>query len=161
MSWSTSEIRMKLAPWNRLKPSSEMFYWSFKGGTSFADLLCFFSVLCLLCFCVRLCICALWSPAEEGLISWLSFVVCNCEFVTFPLVSWVRSGTRLYRFLIFAPLLTLTAVCDCGISWSYSLTIIHYQTYLENHSSCGTNTRWTEFKMNWIVLQRNTCPQSK
>ena len=29
-----------------------------------------------------------------------------CEFVTFPLVSWVRCGTWLYRFLIFATLLT-------------------------------------------------------
>ena len=28
------------------------------------------------------------------------------EFVTFPLVSWFRCGTWLYRFLIFAPLLT-------------------------------------------------------
>ena len=36
----------------------------------------------------------------------LAFVVSNCEFVTFPLVSWVRCGTWLYRFLIFAPLLT-------------------------------------------------------
>ena len=41
------------------------------------------------------------------LLSWLSFVVSNCEFVTFPLVSWVRCDTWLYRFLIFAPLLTL------------------------------------------------------
>ena len=70
------------------------------------DLLCFCSVLCLLCFCARLFICALWSPAGKGLTSWLSFVVSNCEFVTFPLVSWVRCGTWLYRFLIFAPLLT-------------------------------------------------------
>ena len=31
----------------------------------------------------------------------------DCEFVTFPLVSWVRCGTWLYRFLIFASLLTL------------------------------------------------------
>ena len=43
----------------------------------------FFSVLCLLCFFERLFICALWSPAGKGLTSWLSFVVCNCEFVTF------------------------------------------------------------------------------
>ena len=42
----------------------------------------FFSVLCLLCLCARLFICALWSPAGEGLTSWLSFVVSNCEFVT-------------------------------------------------------------------------------
>ena len=31
------------------------------------------------------------------------------RFVTFPLVSWVRCGTWLYRFLIFAPLLTFNA----------------------------------------------------
>ena len=41
----------------------------------------------------RLFICALWSLAGKGLPSWLLFVVSNCEFVTFPLVSWVRCGT--------------------------------------------------------------------
>ena len=35
---------------------------------------------------------ALWSPAGKGLTSWLSFVMSNCEVVTFPLVSWVRCG---------------------------------------------------------------------
>ena len=35
--------------------------------TSFVDLLCFCSVLCLLCLCARLFICALWSPAGKGL----------------------------------------------------------------------------------------------
>ena len=50
------------------------------------DLLCFF----LSCVCYafeRICfyLCALWSPAGKGLTSWLSFVVYNCEFVTFPL----------------------------------------------------------------------------
>ena len=34
-------------------------------------------------------------------------LLTNCEFVTFPLVSWVKCGTWMYRFLIFAPLLTL------------------------------------------------------
>ena len=53
----------------------------------------FFSVLYLLRLCVRLFICALWSPAVKGLTSWLSFMVSNCEFVTFPLVCWVRCGT--------------------------------------------------------------------
>ena len=52
-------------------------------------------VLCLLCLCARLFICALWSPSWKGLTSWLSFVVSTCEFVTFPLVSWVRCGTLL------------------------------------------------------------------
>ena len=43
--------------------------------------------------CERLFICALRSPAGKGLTFWLSFVVSNCKFVTFPLVSWVRCGT--------------------------------------------------------------------
>ena len=41
---------------------------------------------------------ALWSPAEKGLTSWLSFVMSNCDVVTFPLVSWVRCGAGMYRF---------------------------------------------------------------
>ena len=52
------------------------------------------SVVCLLCLCARLFICALWSPAGKGLTSWPSFVVSNCKFVTFPLVSWVRCGSH-------------------------------------------------------------------
>ena len=102
--WIKGEVG---APLNRFKPSSKIFYWPFQGGTSFADLLCLCSVLCLLCLCARLFIYALWSPSGKGLTSWLSFVVSNCEFVTFPLVSWVGRGTWLYRLLIFAPLLTL------------------------------------------------------
>ena len=68
----------------------------------------YISVLYLLCLCARLFIYALWSPAGKGLTSWLLFVVYNCEFVTCPLVSWVRWGTWLYLFLMFAPLLTWT-----------------------------------------------------
>ena len=105
-------MRVRLAPLNRFKPSSKIFYWPFQGGISFVDTLCFCSVLCLLCLCARLFICALWSPAGKGLTSWLSFVVSGCEFVTFPLVSWVKCGTWLYRFLIFAPLLTFTILSN-------------------------------------------------
>ena len=76
--------------------------------------------MCLLCLCERLFICALWSPAGKGLTSWLSFVVSNCEFVTFPLVSWVRCGTWLYRFLIFAPLPTF--MCRC-LLYSYFMPV--------------------------------------
>ena len=52
---STSELRVRLAPLNWFKPSSKIFYWPFQGGTSFVDLLCFCSVLCLLCF-VHVCL---------------------------------------------------------------------------------------------------------
>ena len=51
------------------------------------------SVKFLFCFRARLFIDALCSPAGKGLISWLSFVMSNCEVVTFILVSWVRCGT--------------------------------------------------------------------
>ena len=112
MSWSTSELRARFASWNWLKQSSEISYWLFQGGTSFVDH--FFSVLCVLCICVRLFIFALWSPAVKWLTAWLSYMVSNCEFATFPLLSWVRSPLRcctwLYRFLIFAPLLTLVVL---------------------------------------------------
>ena len=109
MSWSTFELRVRLAPLNRFKPSSKIFYWPFQGGTSFVDLLCFCSVLCLLCLCASVYMCFVvtcWERAD------LLALVCGvfCEFVTFPLVSWVRCGTWLYRFLIFAPLLTLAWV---------------------------------------------------
>ena len=72
------------------------------------DHLCHFCLV-LLGFRARLFIDALWSPAGKGLTSWLSFVMSNCEVVTSPLVFWVRYGALLYRFLIFALLLTLNA----------------------------------------------------
>ena len=57
-----------------------------------------------LCASVYMCfVVTCWERAD------LLALVCGvcCEFVTFPLVSWVRCGTWLYRFLIFAPLFTL------------------------------------------------------
>ena len=59
------------------------------------DHLCYF---CLVLFCFHACLFvdALWLPAGKGLTSWLSFVMSNCDVVTFPLVSWVRCGALLY-----------------------------------------------------------------
>ena len=56
------------------------------------DLLCFFCLVFAMPLCASV-ICALWSPAGKGLTSRLSFVMSNCEFVTFPLVPW--SGVTL------------------------------------------------------------------
>ena len=50
------------------------------------------SVLFLLCFRARLFIDAMLSPAGKGLTSWLSFVMSNCEVITFQLVFWIRCG---------------------------------------------------------------------
>ena len=67
-----------------------------------------------LCFRVRLFFDTLWSPAGKGLTSWLSFVMSNCEVVTFPLVSLARCGALLYRFLfcvLFPTFLVVLWVC--------------------------------------------------
>ena len=50
------------------------------------------SVLLLLSFRASLFIDALWSPAGKWLTSWLSFVLSNCDVVTFQSVFWVRCG---------------------------------------------------------------------
>ena len=50
------------------------------------------SCLVFLCFHARLYVDALWSPAGKGLASLLSFMMSNCDAVTFPLVSWVKCG---------------------------------------------------------------------
>ena len=47
---------------------------------------------CFLCHHARLFVDALRSPAGKGLTYWLSFVMSNCDVVTFPLVFWVRRG---------------------------------------------------------------------
>ena len=49
---------------------------------------CYFCLV-LLWFHARLFVDTLWSPAGKGLTSWLSFVMSNCNVVTFPLVSRV------------------------------------------------------------------------
>ena len=106
-------------------------YWPFQGGYFFCGSFMFYvlSVLCLLCLCVRLFICALWSPAGKGLTSWLPFVVTHCEFVTYSLEPWVRCGTWLYRFLIFAPLLTLSSI------WVFNLK--KQKQHFQEHFQCA------------------------
>ena len=47
------------------------------------DHLCYFCLV-LLCFHARLLVDALWLPAGKELTSWLSFVMSNCDGVTFP-----------------------------------------------------------------------------
>ena len=51
-------------------------------------------MLFLSCFCYAFVHVCLLMPC--------GYLLGNCEFVTFPLVSWVRWGALLYRLLIFA-----------------------------------------------------------
>ena len=101
-----------------------------RSDCSYSNLWIFYviSVLLLLCFLARLFIDALWSPAGKGLTSWLSFLMSNCEFVTFPLVSWVRCGAWFYRFLFIALFLTfimtLTVNSDFDVSYLAAIDIL-------------------------------------
>ena len=104
--WIKAEVG---APWNWFKPSSKIFYWPFQGGTSFVDILCVFFLFCGMPLCASVYMCLVvtfWERADL-----LAHICGDCEFVTFPLVSCVRCGIWLYRFLIFAPLLTLLGEC--------------------------------------------------
>ena len=131
VSWSTFELRVRLAPLNWFKHSRKIFCWPFQGG-AFLWNFYVLSVLCLLCLCARLFVCAFRSPAGRGLTSWLSFAVSDCELVAFPLASWVRCGTWLYRFLIFAPLLALVSLIKESSRWYYSLEYSQHVFGLRN-----------------------------
>ena len=48
------------------------------------DHLCYMHLCLVFAMLSSLFIAALWSPAGEGLTSWLFFDVSNCDFVTFP-----------------------------------------------------------------------------
>ena len=100
VSWSTSELRVRLAPLNRFKPSSKIFFSDRSKAVLLLWIFYICSVLCLLCLCVRLFICALWSPAGKGLTSWLLFVVSS---VSLSLSHWYPGSG---------------VVLDCIDSWS-------------------------------------------
>ena len=114
-------------------------------------LLWIFCVFVLSCVCYVLCasvyMCFLvtcWERAD------LLALVCGvfCEFVTFPLVSWVRCGTWLYRFLIFAPLLTFIINCFWAF-WHrpppppWSIMPYLYDVYNVKLQQCAKGLVWS------------------
>ena len=86
----------------------------FQGGTSFVDISCFCFVMPLYASVYLCLVVTCWERAYLLAFVWVS----NCEFVTFPLVSWVRCGTGLYRFLIFAPLLTFKSFLHIHLGYT-------------------------------------------
>ena len=54
------------------------------------NLLFLFCLMFTMSLCASVYMCFVVTCRERA---WLSFVVSNCEFVTFPLVSLVRCGT--------------------------------------------------------------------
>ena len=74
---------------------------------------------CVLCFLVFLSLSHMvFSVGATSLYRFQNFafmfssVMSNCDVVTFSLVSWVRCGTRFYRFLIFALFFTFSLLLD-------------------------------------------------
>ena len=74
VSSTTSELRVRLAPWNWFKPPVKYFTDRSKTVLLLWIFLWFVSVLCLLCLCARLFICALWSLASR---LWCLLWVCH------------------------------------------------------------------------------------
>ena len=95
----------------------------------------------LLCFHARLFIDALWSPAGKGLTSLLSFVMSNCEVVTFPwypgsgvvldcIDSWslisfllIKDTKKVYKEFLYQlenVLIFKVIACNCWF-WYYSI----------------------------------------
>ena len=68
------------------------------------DHLCYF---CLVFCKAFVCVC-LYMPFDhllgKGMASLLSFVMSNCEVVTFPLVSWARCGALIVSIPDHCPL---------------------------------------------------------
>ena len=142
MSWSTSELRVRLAPRNRLSPSSKIFYcsevvlllWIFYGV--FLSCVCYaFVRVCLYVLCGHLLGkgwplgSRLWClTVSLSLSHWYpgSGAVLDC------IDSWYLHPYFLYFNCVFRCHAScvlchphgawgLSVVCECGISWSYSL----------------------------------------
>ena len=76
--------------------------------------------LCYLCLVfvkpLRLLIAALWSPAGKGLTSWLSSVMFNCVFVTFPCGILGQVWYLIESILDLCRLLYFFCTCDSGVA---------------------------------------------
>ena len=77
VSWSTSALRARLAPWNWFNPFSKIVLLTVPRRYFFCGSVVLFVMLS------RLFIAALWSPAGKGLTYWLLFVMLNCDFINF------------------------------------------------------------------------------
>ena len=107
MSWSSSELRVRLAPWNRFKPCSKIFYWLFQGGTSFCGSFMFYQSCACYAF-VLVCLYVPWGHLlGKGWLFGSRLWRLSVKLSLSQWLSFVRCETWLYQFLIFAPLLTL------------------------------------------------------
>ena len=128
-----------------LSLTTKYFYWPVSRRYIF----CGSFIIFLSCVCYAFVrIDALWSPAGRGMASWLSFVMSDFEIVTFTLVSWVRCGTWLYKFLIFALFLTFIITFKC-----IATCLIRQVCYLERNSRVIVGQSYHVYSMtHWLIL---------
>ena len=111
---------------------SKIFYWPFQGGTSFVDLIFFFCLVFVMPLFASVYLCLMVTCWERAgllaLVCGVKMWVCHS-----PLVSCVKCGTWWYRFLIFAPLLTLIFKFFTSIFWIETFSFlwcIYFTAYL-------------------------------
>ena len=154
VSWSTSELRVRLAPWNRFKPPIKFSLLTIPRWYFF----CGSFVLCKSCTCLS-CFCVCWL-LPCGHLKGKGWSLGSCLWCLLwlslrsHLVSWYRCGTWLYRFLILAVLLTFIRfqyldhgervhksfmkqynVCDCRFhcgKWIFACIVLDTYTCLRN-----------------------------
>ena len=103
--WSTSELGARLASWNWFSPPVKYFLLTVPRRYFFCGSFVFLCLVFLML--LRFFIAALWLPAGKGLASWLLLVMFIVCLLLSHVVSWVRCGTWLYRFLILPSFLLL------------------------------------------------------
>ena len=117
------ELRVNLAPRETgLSPPVKYFTDHSKALLIFGSFMLFPSCFCyaFVCVCYWCLVVTCWRRVD--LLALVCDVVMSCcEVVTFPLVSWVRCGAWLYRFLIFALFRTMRIRC---VSKSHALAYI-------------------------------------
>ena len=105
---STSDLRVRLVPLNMFEPSSNFLTDRFR----LVLLLWILFVICFSCLPLSYCIACSLQPCDHLLgradLLALWYVMFSCVLSLSHMVSWVRCGTWLYRFLIFAFFLTFT-----------------------------------------------------
>ena len=130
MSRSTSEFRVRLAPWNRFKPFSKILYWPFQCGTSFVDLV---SLFCLVFYAfVLICL----------------FVPCGHLLGKgWPLGSRLWCITVSLSFSHWYP--GSSVVLDCIDSWAYP----HFMSqWWHAYCSIGLKEKMDRILPEWYLI---------
>ena len=121
-------------------------------------IICVISVLCLSCFRGRLFIAALWSPAGNWLTSWLSFVMFNCLFVTFPCDSLAQVWYLIVLIRDLCPLSYLEKSIHSRLTFIMLNSTDHATPICLEVIKLEYSLRLKIKRNDWLLA--DTCPQS-